>query len=210
MAARNVREGATGTAGITPQVHHGDPLADKLNREAAAEIEALKKKVEPPQPKEGEAPLTTGRAYLRLSAVGWPYVTADLTVNSGNPDATIPGSGMGIGALYVGEQVQVDFFLWGVTLTGPAYTNTDLMGAAGQGSAAVLVARRQPYLSTSGVISAPHAWFAGATFVVDRPLFEASLRFQIGSGGGSISVHNGDAMFARVSIFTPINSKASE
>lgn len=209
MAARNTREGATGTAGITPQVH-GDALADKLNREAAAEIEALKKKVEPAQPKEGEAPLTTGRAYLRASVVGWPFVTADLTVNSGNPDATIPGSGMGLGRLYVGEQVQIDFFLWGVTLTGNAYTNTDLMGSPGQGSAVTLVERRQPYLPTSGVISAPHAWFTGATFVVDRPLFDAALRFQLGSAGGSISVHNGDAMFARVSVFTPINSKASE
>lgn len=209
MAARNQREGATGTAGITPQVH-GDPLADKLNREAAAEIEALKKKLEPVQPGEGEAPLSTLRAYQRGSFVGWPFVTGNLTINSGNPEATIPGSGMALGTLYKGEQVQVDFFLWGVVASGSTWTSIDLGGSAGQGSASMLQERYQPFLPASaGIAGAARTWFTGTYFIVKGPLFDATLRFRMGSGGGSIAVHDGDSMFQRVSIYTPIN-KASE
>ncbi len=208
MAARNAREGATGT-GITPQVH-GDPLADKLNREAAAEIAALKKKLEPAQPGDGEAPLSTLRAYLRGSFVGWPYVTANLTINSGNPEATIPGSGMNLGRLYKGEQVHVDFFLWGVVSSGSTWTSIDLIGSAGQGSASMLQERYQPYLPSAGIAGASRTWFSGTVFLVKSPLFDATLRFRMGSGGGSISVHDGDSLFQKVSIFTPINKAASE
>jgi len=207
MAARNAREGATGT-GITPQVH-GDPLADKLNREAAAEIEALKKKLEPVQPGDGEAPLSTARLYLRGSFVGWPYVTANLTINSGNPEATIPGSGMGLGTIYKGEQIHVEFFLYGVVSSGSVWTSTDLIGSAGQGSASMLQQRHQPYLPAGGIVGAPRAWFTSAIIVAPAPLFGASLRFRMGSAGGSITVHDSDAMFQKVSIFTPINKAAS-
>jgi hypothetical protein len=207
MASRNAREGSTST-GITPQVH-GDVLTDKLNREAAAEVEALKKKLAPVQPGEGEAPLALPRLYLRGSFVGWPYVTADLTINSGDPEATIPGSGMGLGTIYKGEQVHVEFFLYGLVSSGSVWTSTDLGGSAGQGSASMLQERHQPYLPSAGITGAARAWFTGAIIVAPGPIFDATLRFRMGSAGGSITVHNGDAMFQKVSIFTPIN-KASE
>lgn len=206
MAARNVREGATST-GITPQVH-GDVLADKLNRESAAEIAALKKKLEPVKPGPDQAPTDAPRFYLRAAGVGWPFVTADLTVPGGSSQP-IPGSGMDLGLLYTGEMVIVDLFVWGITsATGPTWSLTELRGRAGQGSPYGVVETRKPYMP--GPTGLPHPWFVTASFTIGRPLLAASIRFQLGADGGSVSVTNGSALWQKYQIYTPLLTAKEE
>jgi len=204
MAERNTRPGAIMT-GITPQVH-GDVLADKLNREAAAQIADLQKKVAPPEPGPGEAPSSADRRYLRTMGSGWPFATAALTVASGDPDTVIPGSGFPLGPLYVGEFLSVDLYLWGITNTGVGYTSTELWGSRGQGSALALIEKRTPYFA--GANSTPHAWFATHAFIVGQALEQAEIRFKIGSGGGTIVLANGSSTLQRAYVFTPITRAA--
>jgi hypothetical protein len=97
-----------------------------------------------------------------------------------------------------------------VVSSGSTWTSIDLIGSAGQGSASMLQERRQPYLPSAGIVGASRTWFTAAIFVATGPLFNAALRFRMGSGGGSIAVHDGDSLYQRVSIFTPINKAASE
>ena len=79
----------------------------------------------------------------------------------------------------------------------------------------MLQERHQPYLPSAGIVGAPRAWFTAAIIVAPAPLYDATLRFRMGSAGGAITVHNGDAhsfallMGVKIVTFTPIN-KANE
>lgn len=189
--------------GVTPQVY-GDKLTDKLNLEAASQIADLQAKTETTAPAADAAPSSASRYYQRQGAPGWPYVTGAVSVTAGNPDVTLPSSGFTLGTLYKGEQVHVELFVELVTASGAVYVNLDLLGSAGQGSAAALVDRAQPFLPASGVSG--RTWFSGAVFTLSRKVEGATLRFQVGSAGGSIAIPNGAPMWQRYAIFTPLEA----
>ncbi len=201
MAARNLSTIAgAALSGITPQTH-GDMAIDKLNRETAGEIEALKKVVNA-KPGEGETPADAARSYLRFSRVGWPYVKSALSISSG--EAVIPGGGIALGTLYKGEVVYVDLFLGQQTNTGgQGYTSTELWATSGQGSPVVQIAKAQPYFATPGGGTA-RPWFVSATFEVGALLEQAEIRVKLGSAGGTIAVLDGSALFQRASVYAPI------
>lgn len=209
MAARNVREGAIST-GITPQIH-GTATADKFNREAAGEVADLKKglqAVTAAAPGEGEAPADTELFALRLANHGWPFTTGAVSVSGINTGADIPGTGVGLGTVYKGERVLFQFNVDDVSSSGATYFRISLLGRAGQGSPEAVIAEHTPYMPNPLSPPSPTI-FAGALFELDRQVFEARLRVQLGSAGGSASIPTNAPILQYFQIFTPIRRPPS-
>ena len=205
MAARNAPE--AGAFGVTPQTF-GSATADKFNRETKAQIEEIQKTLKAvtlDAPAEDELPADAKLYALRTSGYGWPHTTGALSIASGSPDIDVPGSGLGIGTLFKGERLELEFFLDLVTATGAVYVRIQLLGNAGQGSPEALVADFQPFVQ---VVTARPV-FLGGVFILDRRIYAARVRLRLGSAGGTISVPANASMLQRLSIYAPLRSPAA-
>lgn len=204
MAARNAPE--AGAFGITPQTF-GSATADKFNRETKSQLEEIQKKLDAvtiPSPADDELPADAKLYALRHGVYGWPHTTGALSLTSGSPDLDVPGSGFGIGPLYKGERIELEFLLDLVTATGAVYVRIQLLGNAGQGSPEAVVADFQPFVQ---VVTARPVFFGGV-FDLDRRIYSARIRIRLGSAGGNISVSANASMLQHLSVYAPLRSPA--
>jgi len=202
MAARNARE--PGSFGVTPQTF-GAATSDKFNRETASQIEELQAKLKAvvvKDPEEDETPADTPLFAYRFGTFGWPFTTAVISLSSGQPDVEVPGSGFGIGPVYKGEHVELEFLIDNVTVVGGAYFRIQLIGRSGQGSGEAVVAEGNPWVQSP--LTARPVYAGSASLVAPRRLYEARVRILAGSGGGTMAVPNQSSMLQRLSIYSPI------